>query len=141
MNGINCENALMAKIAEIDGEEISFSAEQINLHLKDCENCLREIEQLHAADILLKKMVRREQTADLWTAIETRIEPKKVSPVGWKPFALCGAILVAYKLLEMLPADSFGLAFKLVPFVFIIALFVFLKENPFRINEELVLEK
>ena len=141
MNGINCENALMAKMAEMDGEEISISSEQINLHLKDCENCRREIEQLHSADVTLKKMERREQTADLWTAIEARIEPKKDSLIGWKPFALCGSLLVAYKLLEMLPAESFGLAFKLVPFVFIVALFAFLKENPFKINEELVLER
>lgn len=139
MNEINCENALMAKMAEIDGEEISISAELINLHLKNCANCRKEIEQLQVADVTLKKMERREQTTDLWTAIEARIEAKSISPINWKPFALCGVILVAYKLLEMLPAEGFGLAFKLVPFIFIVALFTFLKENPFKINEELAL--
>jgi len=34
-----------------------------------------------------------------------------------------------------------GLAFKIVPLIFVVALFVFLKENPFKINAELGLER
>ena len=133
----NCENTLMAKMAEIDGEETIVSARQINLHLATCENCRQEVEQMLAADNLLRRQVRREQDADLWSAIEKQMGAKPVSQIGWKPFALLGVLLVAYKLLEMLPRQDFGLAFKLVPLVFIVALFVFLKENPFKINAEL----
>lgn len=138
MNEINCENALMAKMAEIDGEETNFFSERMNLHLATCENCRREIEEMQFADNLLKRQTRRETNADLWSAIETRIGVQNDSRIGWKPFVLLGVILVAYKLLEMLPEDDFGLAFKLVPLAFIVALFVFLKENPFKINAELV---
>lgn len=141
MNEINCENALIAKMAEIDGEETEISAEQISLHLATCENCCQEIEQMQSADNLLQRQARREQTADLWSAIETRIGAKEVSQNSWIPFALLGALLVAYKLLEMLPEQNFGLAFNLVPLIFIVATFVFLKENPFKINDELVLER
>ncbi len=141
MNEITCENALIAKMAEIDGEETEISAERINLHLATCENCRQEIEQMQSADNLLKGQARREQTADLWSAIQTRIGPKEVSQNGWRPFALLGALLVAYKLLEMLPEQNFGLAFNLVPLIFIVATFVFLKENPFKINDELALER
>ena len=141
MNEINCENVLMAKMAEIDGEEMEISSAKINLHLADCENCRREFGQMQAADNLLKRQARREQHADLWSAVETRIGAKMDSQIGWKPFVLLGVLLVAYKLLEMLPRQDFGLAFKLVPLVFIVALFVFLKENPFKINTELTLER
>jgi hypothetical protein len=41
----------------------------------------------------------------------------------------------------MLPAQDLGLAFKFVPLVLIVVLFVFLKENPFKINGELILER
>jgi uncharacterized membrane protein len=41
----------------------------------------------------------------------------------------------------MLPARDLGLAFKLVPLVIVAFLFVLIKENPFRINTELVLER
>lgn len=137
MNEITCENVLMAKMAEIDGEETDISSAQINLHLADCEFCRTEFDEMQSADNLLKRQARREQNADLWSAIETQIGTKRDSQIGWKPFILIGAILVAYKLLEMLPERDFGLAFKLVPLVFVVALFVFLKENPFKINAEL----
>ena len=141
MNEINCENALMAKMAEIDGEETGISAERINSHLATCEHCRQEIERMQSVDSLLKGQARREQTADLWSAIETRIDTKEVSQSDWKPFALLGALLIAYKLLEMLPEQNFGFAFHLVPLVLIVATFVFLKENPFKINDRLVSER
>ena len=141
MNEINCEIALTAKMAEIDGEKTDFSAGQINLHLKTCENCRQEIERMQAADNLLKRQTRREQTADLWRAVEKQIGARTNSQISWKPFVPLGALLVAYRLLEMLPERDFGLAFKLVPLVFIVALFVVIKENPFKINAELVLER
>lgn len=63
------------------------------------------------------------------------------SALGWKPFALIGLLLVIYKLLEMLPARDPGMAFKLVPLVTVALLFVLIRENPFRIDIELVMEK
>lgn len=141
MNDINCNDALMAKMVEIDNEETEFSSAQINFHLANCENCRRELEQMQVADNLLKRQVRLEQTANLWSGIETRIEAETAPQISWKPFVFIGLFLVAYKLLEMLPDEDFGLAFKLVPLVFIVAVFVFLKENPFKINTELILER
>jgi predicted anti-sigma-YlaC factor YlaD len=141
MNETNCENALMAIMAEIDGEEVEISSEQTNQHLASCGNCRWEIKQMQLANNLLKRQARREQDADLWSAIEKQIGPRSSSQIGWKPFALLGMLLVAYKLLEMLPERDFGLVFKLVPLIFIVALFVFLKENPFKINSELVPER
>jgi energy-coupling factor transporter transmembrane protein EcfT len=55
-------------------------------------------------------------------------------------FHLLGAILIIYKVVEMIPARDFGFLFKFVPIVFIAALFYFVKENPFKINTELELE-
>ena len=83
------------------------------------------------------------QDADLWPAIEKRINPERATilPVKWQPFALLGISLVVYKLLEMVPERDFGWALKIVPFILIAALFGFLKENPFKINTELILEK
>jgi hypothetical protein len=126
-------------MARLDGEDTEISAERAVLHLAECENCQKEFEQMQITDNLLKRQTRREQDADLWSAIEPRIKAK--TQTNWQPFVFLGIFLVAYKLLEMLPEDEFGLWFKLVPLVFVIALFGFLKENPFKINTELMLEK
>lgn len=138
---MNCENVMMAKMGELDGEAAEVPVEIINSHLSICENCRMEYEQMQATENLFKRQMRREQKANLWSAIERRIGAQTASPINWKPFILLGAILVSSKLLEMLPARDFGLAFKIVPLIFVIALFVFLKENPFKVSAELGSER
>ena len=107
-------------------------------HVAGCANCHHELEQLQALDHVLAGHTLSEPHVALWPRIENRI----AKPVlGWKPFALIGLLLVIYKLLEMLPARDPGMAIKLVPLVIVALLFVLIKENPFRINTELVLER
>lgn len=143
MNKINCENAMLAMMAVMDGEEPLFSVEQTTAHLAQCKNCQQESEQMQNTVNLLNKQKRFEQDADLWSSIEKRIgaQTENASLIGWKMFFLLGVFLVAYKLLEMIPERDFGLLFKFVPLIFVVALFGFLKENPFKINTELGLER
>ena len=144
MSEIKCEDAILSAMAEFDGEEPLISAEQLKTHLDGCENCRREIAQMQKTFGLLRAQTRREQTADLWLSIEKRIEPLQTEAapqIGWNVFALLAVFLVGYKLLEMLPDEDFGFLFKFVPLVFVVALFGFLRENPFKINTQLTLEK
>jgi predicted anti-sigma-YlaC factor YlaD len=143
MKNTNCEEILIQKSALLDGEKADLSAEQINAHLETCANCRREIAQMESTIIMLGRQARRAPDADLWSAVERRIgaEPKAISAVKWQPFVLVGAFLVAYKLLEMIPERDFGWTLKIVPLVFAVALFGLIKENPFKINTGLILEK
>ena len=137
MNKENCEEILMTQMAVFDGEETYISPEELNAHLEKCESCRREIEEMKSTFALLGRHERRLSEADLWPAIEPRLKAKTY----WQPFVFLAVFLVAYKLAEMLPANDLGFAFKIVPLVFVVALFVLLKENPFKINTELILEK
>jgi predicted anti-sigma-YlaC factor YlaD len=143
MKDMNCEDILIQKLASLDGEKTELSIVEINAHLATCENCRREIERLESTALLLGRQQRQAPDADLWPAIEKRIgaEAETTSAVKWQPFILLGGLLVAYKLLELIPERDFGWALKLVPFILVAAVFAFLKENPFRINTELRLEK
>ncbi len=143
MKNINCEDILIQKMALIDGEKVEFSDEQIAGHLASCENCRREAGKMENTIVLLKRQTRHEQTADLWPAIETQInaEPETIFKIDRQLFILLGVLLAVYKLLEMVPERDFGWTLKIVPFVLIAAVFGLLKENPFRINPELILEK
>lgn len=138
MNETNCENILIAKMAEFDGEETDISAENVNSHFSNCEKCRNEFGQMQSVGNLFKAQTRREENPNLWSAIEQKFAEKK--SLSAKPFVFLGIFLVVYKLLEMLPERDFGLAFKIVPLIFIVVLFVLIKENPFKINTELVLE-
>jgi len=132
-----CEDVLMAQMAAVDGEEPGFSTKQFSEHIAACANCQHELKQLQTLDQVLAGHTLSEPRVDLWPAIANRIAGR----TNWQPFALIGLLLVIYKLLEMLPARDPGIAFKLVPLVIVVLLFVFIRENPFRINTDLVLER
>lgn len=138
---LNCEDVLMAQMAAIDGEESTHSKEQLAAHMNGCVNCQNELKQLLALDRVLESHSLAAQPIDFWPTIENRIVEANSSVVGWRPFALIGLLLIVYKLLEMIPDRNPGLALKLVPLVIVIVLFVVIKENPFRINTELVMER
>lgn len=138
MKELSCENVLMAQMAAADGEEPEFSKQQLSAHIAGCANCQNELKQLQALDQMLSGHTLLEPRVDLWPEVENRVTK---SAIGWRPFVLIGLLLVIYKLLEMLPARDPGLAFKLVPLVIVVLLFVFIKENPFKINTELVMER
>ena len=141
MKELSCEDVLMAQMALADGEEPAFSKELLSTHVAGCASCHHELEQLQALDQVLAGHTLAEPRVDLWPAIENRIAKPTSGAFHWQPFALIGLLLVIYKLLEMLPARDPGMAFKLVPLVIVVLLFVFIRENPFRINTELVLER
>jgi len=141
MNEVNCDDVLMALMAESDGEKPTLAGEQISSHIKSCGKCRQEVEQILRVDALLKSQTRYPHDANLWPAVEESLGSPNLARIGWAPFGLFGAIFVAYKLFEMLPERAPGLAFKLVPLIFIVGLFLVIKENPFRINAELASER
>jgi hypothetical protein len=141
MKELNCEDVLMSQMAAADGEEPEFSTQQLSAHVAGCVNCQRELKQLQALDQLMVGHTLAEPRVDVWPAVEKGIAKRASAAFRWQPFALIGLLLVIYKLLEMLPARDPGMAFKLVPLVIVVLLFVVIKENPFRINTELVLER
>lgn len=141
MSETRCEEVLMQWMAELDGEPPALSGAQISSHLNACANCRRELEQMQQVDSLLQSQSRRLHDENLWPAVQEQLGARTVPQIGWTPFGLLGAVFVAYKLFEMLPERAPGIAFKLVPLVFVIGLFVLIKENPFRINPELTLER
>lgn len=135
-----CENFLIAKMAEIDDEEIQASTENVESHLKTCENCRHEIEQMKLSHSLLNAQVRQQAAADLWPNIELHLQKRNESLRNLSSFVFVGLLLVSLKLLEMIPEQGFGLAFRLIPLGFVVAIFAILRENPFKINTRLTEE-
>lgn len=143
MKSDQCEEILFSVVAEMDGEAPILSPEQTARHVTGCERCRAEIERQKATVNLLQRQKRQTAGAiDLWPEIEKRIREQPESEAVQVPyfFFLLGAILVLYKLLEMIPAQDWGFWFKLAPLVLVAALFYFFRENPFKINTELELK-
>lgn len=142
MSELNCESVTMAAMAIADGYQPELSSEQIGTHLVSCGDCRRELGQLQELSSLLDSQERRLPTENLWQNIErrlpsvTRTSTSRVSAA----FMFLGALLLGYRLLELIPDRDFSFLFKFVPLLLVIAAFGYLRENPFKINSELSLE-
>jgi len=140
MKDLTCEKVLIAMMAAADGESAELSLEEMKAHLSACEGCRDEAVRMQQVNEIFREATRRESTIDLWAAIDGRLVQQ--SPrIGWQLYAVVGVLLLGYKLFEMLPEADPGWAIRLAPLIIFGALLLVLRENPFTINTELVLEK
>lgn len=140
---VTCEMVCMAAMASADGTQTPLSPAEVEAHLPHCAECRREIEQLETLSGLLNSRRRSLRAEALWTGIENRLPAPaaaRATFTAWPTFVLLGLSLVAYRLFEMIPDRSPGWAFKVMPVLLAVAAFVYLRENPFKINAELRLE-
>jgi len=143
---VTCEIVCVAAMARADGAQTALPPAEIEAHLTHCAHCRREIAQLEAVSTLLNAQRRQPLHAvNLWARIENRLPAPAAAAAREKfpvshPFILLGLLLVAYRLVEMVPDRSLGWPFKLVPLLLAVAAFVYLRENPFKINANLSLE-
>jgi len=139
MKDLTCEKVLIAMMAAADGESAELSVEEMKTHLSACEGCRDEAVRMQQLSDIFRGATRRESTTDLWPAIDERLGQS--SRIDWRVYAVVGVLLLGYKLFEMLPEADPGWAIRLAPLIIFGALLLVLRENPFRINTELVLEK
>ncbi len=140
MKEIACEEVLLANMAEADGETPELSREEIATHLSTCENCAAEVTRMLQMDAMLQRSARADAPVDIWPSVSAHLSQAGYR-ISWQPFAIAVVLLVAYKLLEMIPEEDPGMIFKIAPLAIFAGLMLFLRENPFKINCELVLEK
>lgn len=139
----DCESVCMAAMAIADGYQPELPSEQIETHLADCSDCRREVAQLGVLSSLLATQERLRRNEDVWNRIEHRLSDTSSSQStshASYPFMLLGLVLLGYRLVEIIPDSHFGLLFKLVPVLAVIAAFSYVRENPFKIHSELRLE-
>jgi predicted anti-sigma-YlaC factor YlaD len=140
MKEITCEKVLMARMTEADGERAELSPDDLQMHLSKCESCAAEAAQMQKLDGMLRRSSRADVAVDLWPSVNRRLDQSTLR-VSWQPFVVAAVLLVAYKLFEMIPEEAPGMIIQVAPLVIFGALMLFLRENPFKINSELVLEK
>ena len=142
MTPVKCEQIAIAMMAIADGEDPLAPTDEVAVHLAECAACREETEQLHGLATLLNEQRRGEFAADLWPIIHEQLSPPAVitTAAKWPAFLVLGLLLVIFKLLEMVPERDPGFVFKLLPVLLAVAVFAYVKENPFKINLELTLE-
>ena len=138
-----CETVCVAAMANADDVQPPLPLFEIEAHLARCADCRREVAQLETLSGLLSSRKRSLRPEDLWAGIENRLTAPATAREAFAvsaTFILLGLLLVACRLVEMIPERAPGWSFKIVPLLAAVAAFVYLRENPFRINAELRLK-
>ena len=133
---MNCEKALMLKMAELDGEQAP--SVEVDTHVHECETCRRELAAMQGVDALLREHVAVETDVTVWPQVRERIAAKQS---GWRFLGPLVVALILFKVIAMSVASEPGLLLGIVPLLIAFFLFLLLRENPFRVNTELILEK
>ena len=143
MNREYCEKIRISAMAIRDGESPQLPREEVNEHLESCSDCRLEIDQQRQAIALLDGRSRRVFAQDIWPEIAaamqgTKARPKQ--PATVLPFVLLCLFLLTHKIIEVLPSVTAGVMIKLAPVGVLVLFFTLIKQNPFRINENLRLQ-
>ena len=141
MTDINCESIRIAEMALADGEEPPLSLNELETHLRNCDHCRAETEPLRAINEMLSSQKRLRLEASIWPLVNERLEATAgtARPFSWRVLLLFGIPLFGYKFLLLILQTAPNLWSKLVPLILVIAVFSYLKTNPFKINCELTL--
>jgi predicted anti-sigma-YlaC factor YlaD len=137
----DCESVCLSAMAIAEGESPLLPPAQVEAHLAKCMNCREEVGQITDFMKIMDAQKRLEQTEDLWPAIEPSLRGQKLrsdSAFTWRHFLALGLILAGYRAIELMPGNRLGLWTNLIPALLIVAVFVYLKENPFKLNPGLV---
>ncbi len=143
MNKEYCERIRISAMAIRDGESPPSAEQEVKKHLESCADCRLEIGRREQAIDLLNGRSRRIFAHDVWPEIaaalgETKGRPEQSANVP-AFVALC-VFLLTFKIIEVLPSVTAGVAVKLIPVGVLVLFFALLKQNPFEINRNLELQ-
>jgi hypothetical protein len=143
MNNKYCEKLRLSAMAILDGEAPQLSAKEINDHLESCAACRSELEQERQVMELLNRQSRGLFTDDICSRVAVIVRESKAGLQARQelcPLILLGLILLAYKIIELLPGLTPGPVIKLMPVLAVFVIFALLKQNPFKIDQNLRFE-
>jgi predicted anti-sigma-YlaC factor YlaD len=130
-----CDEAMIAAMALADSETPTLPVEALRAHLEACAACRAWSDDLEHTARILSACRRRGDPHDLWPALSPRVAPyvTRRSPVA--PFVALVVVLAAFRLV-LYGAAGLAIGLKLTAVAFVVAAFLTLRENPFRIEAE-----
>ena len=137
MDTPRCDAIVLSAMAWMDGETAPIDRAEIDVHLRTCHHCASEIQMLRSLATTLSPVSRAAVTADVWPAIEARLDRPDAIPPGLVLTA--GSVfLLAWRALEAATMDPLTWWTRPVTIGVAALLFLCLRVNPFRVEPRLV---
>ena len=133
----------MSAMAIRDGETPPLPEQEVSMHLESCADCRLEIDQQKQAMEFLDGRSRRVFAQDVWPEIAAAVQATKAKPkqpASVLPFVLLCLFLLTHKIIEVLPSVTAGVMIKLAPVAVLVLFFALIKQNPFKIDQNLRLQ-
>jgi predicted anti-sigma-YlaC factor YlaD len=137
MNQVSCESVRLAAMAVADDEKPLIPAPDVELHLAQCDRCRGDVELLKAFIELLNGQRRRERAESVWERVAESLrhsDKARTAPDHWPWFLLLGLLLAGYRVIVAMSDWEPNILIKLATVLLAVAVFVFLRENPFKVN-------
>jgi hypothetical protein len=111
-----CERARLQLMAAFD-KEIDAAPPAEREHLSSCSSCQQWVSDLQAMDERLRRLAYPDARVDLWASVETGIHELDAKPAATRGLWIIGALLLAWRVLQLLTDLPLPALHPLVPFV------------------------
>lgn len=132
-----CDAVVLSAMAWMDGEVAPIDRAEIDAHVLTCRHCASEIAALRLLVERLAPVSRAGVTADVWPAIEARLDRPRAIPTGLVLTA-AAVFLLVWRALEAAAMDPLTWWTRPVTVGVAALLFLCLRVNPFRVEPRLV---
>ena len=99
--GTDCERVRPQLMAALDGESVPDVADA-RQHLSSCSSCERWLKNLESMNGRFHAVSYPRSQVDLWAGVEDRIRLPDASPVSTHRLWLIGALVIAWRALQLL---------------------------------------
>ena len=141
MNKEYCEKVRISAMAISDGQQPLLQEKEITEHIKSCNDCRIAIEQLESSTSILNNAERREYDIDISQEMEQSLSSiaKQYTQRSFAYyFTGLGIALLILKIFELAPDVTTAIIVKFVSILVIVMFFIFVKQNPFAINQNIL---
>jgi len=135
--GTDCERVRLELMSALDGEidpKATDPRTAARQHLASCSSCERWLKELESMSSRFHAVRYPRPQVDLWAAVEERIRLPDTSPVSTHRLWLIGALVIAWRALQLLFDLPWPMLHPLVPLAAAVAALWQISNDPLEIE-------
>jgi predicted anti-sigma-YlaC factor YlaD len=131
-----CDDVQMAAMARVDGEPAGLTSDEIDAHVRGCDNCRAALADLTTLYAKLDRLDYDQLDVDVWPAVHRRIASSTPPRMLRERDAILGlaVVLGAWRLAQLLLDLPAPVVNSVVPLVLIVVMLRRLTGDPFAIK-------
>lgn len=119
---MKCDEIEVLLSGYLDGELTQQQSQRVELHLADCEQCRKVLEELQEARRAAASLVVPEPAEGEWKQMETTILERQTRRLGWLILLVWAVVTLAYALFHVAVSPTEPLLAKILIFAFFLGI-------------------